>query len=395
MQDVAGLAWNNSADGLRGAEGVTEFRFISPCPRTPMLPGLEDSCVVAPNNEFPLYVYKPPHFDSAQYKHVILMVNGFDEPHSDLKLYYNDSCSFSRILNPDPATLSSEDKPFFSKTAFAFILVPIPFHYWRLPCAEAQPEHSVGELMKRHPQRLYLGFRQLMYDMLMLIDVLAGIRRMPSFTSSVFAEDDEVAFHVMGYSLGGLGALALFLCDRLLGRRVLHTCTLIASLLTMDQVTADHGVVADKHHRRRRVVFRTAFSKELLRAIGREYFAVSYPGLWKKHIDQHIPYALEHDPLLMDLFDRVVLDIQDYLDLQYIDDCWRSVNHRINYIFCSEDQIASEDDVRIALPHDVRREIREHSICHVDHEIAKSETWHHIAQEEGKLFARMIVDAMR
>ena len=227
------MVWNDKRYAKKFPfHSLSPVRFISPLPRG-TLRNDDTPRKIKDNNDFPIYYALPQDAKkkNRRTKHLIIMINGFDEKPAGQRLYYGRPNSLSQLLQH---TETEKTRKADVTGRFASVLLPIPFHHWRRPTYRPYDLLDPAHMIEENKIRLYLGFQQLMLDLNKLVnDVLQRRKR-------IYADhfDESLRIHLVGYSLGGLAALSFFLLDSLLNpdRRV-STCTLLASGVSLQNAS--------------------------------------------------------------------------------------------------------------------------------------------------------------
>jgi hypothetical protein len=190
---------------------LKHVEFETAAPRQPMPHRQETRELIEPNNFFPIYFQT--HDDTSTVDDATIVVNGFNEPgkikpEDWIEVYYNEEFGLC---------------PLFAKHGRPAVLLPISFHYWRMPqtplFASLTPEHVVS----MDPIRFYLGYRQLLLDLEKLARGLLGREMIEGLTIRASR------VHLVGFSLGGLGTLSAMLIQQLRNTNTFATCSLLFS----------------------------------------------------------------------------------------------------------------------------------------------------------------------
>lgn len=188
------------------------YPFVSPIPRSPILEPFETSNTILDNNEFPLLFYIPESAYNKPIENLIIVVNGFNEGGSLVRLYSDQNWGLAHLFGKPNRNAS-------------VVLIPIPFHYWRKPIGNEYYSHSLPSyLVYDNPIRFYLAYRQLMFE----IDAIHTIISNQNERFSQFFSPN-IAIHLFGFSLGGLAVLAALLRDQLNNTSKFSSCTLLNS----------------------------------------------------------------------------------------------------------------------------------------------------------------------
>ncbi len=167
-------------------------RFLSPDPRGRKDEWFISSEAAAKNNEFDIRFTFP--IVEGKQSDIVIILNGFGE--------YD-----WRVYTRDREGICSD---FAANQGIATVLLPMPFHFNRFSRVDYRkhpdwPRDLVGMIARKPARsRFWAGFTQALSD----IDKLVRLIRTQSeeFYSMHFDENTRV--HLMGYSLGGLGALS-------------------------------------------------------------------------------------------------------------------------------------------------------------------------------------------
>lgn len=347
---------NKYSDRFPKSFNFSEFKakiFTTGCIRSEIEDLSETLHTIDSNNHFKLY-FKIPELPKNDYDdHLFVLINGFNEPSGMMTLYYSSNHSLSRRF----ADLSGQNIGMGNgKLRYPSVLLPIPFHHWRRPVEGEYQEVDSETMIYNDPIRLYLGFRQLLYDA-------------QKFITDVKSERDEECYNellqpnptinILGYSIGGLGTLSVFLFNKLLDGPKFSKCFLLASgvnLLLTDWKAA-------KIH--------TEVKREL------DMFYYSSAHNWRETLNnpEYQFVSMEHDLLIEDLFERVVLG---YIgsDNQYkeIDKVWADNQSRINYVVCESDEVMYPELIKYCVPNKVvPKEI--HILKQASHWLAFNRIW--------------------
>lgn len=173
----------------------------------------ETATSVATNNRFKIEFFLPSVADGKKESHLVLMVNGFAEWNKDL--YHHPDFGLATL---------------FARRGFASVLLPIPFHFNRIPetprytkfsrrlaaqdgVKQEHPWYGMpAYIVRSNPERLYLGYRQIISDIVTLGEHVKGQENNAERASEFdhwFSKDTRI--HLLGYSLGGLGCVAALL----------------------------------------------------------------------------------------------------------------------------------------------------------------------------------------
>lgn len=194
--------------------------FKSYRPRRPLPLLQENPNDVEVNNRFPIEFHLSNLAESGQKERdLVIMVNGFAD-RTDL-LYTDSPVGFPHFLR---------------NRGIASVLMPIPFHFGRLPRTTfyrrvathlaRSEEISVDEawngipafIVRTRPERFYLGYRQLISDLRYLGSAIQHCKDKthPAY-DPMYEEwfDESTRIHLLGYSIGGLGCLAALVKSRM------------------------------------------------------------------------------------------------------------------------------------------------------------------------------------
>jgi hypothetical protein len=192
---------------------------VSQFPKPPDLPS-ETWDDVKANNQFPLWFSLPRGGRKAE-SHLVIMLNALNQ--RSRTLYDHDKLGLSAR---------------FAEHGIASVLLPLAFHFERWPDTAIFRELDIVHLILRDMIRFYWGYRQVLADVARLArDVREG--REPEY-KKWFSRDTKM--HLLGYSIGGLGALSVLMLDYVKRRNDFETCTLLcsgASLETLEPVRED------------------------------------------------------------------------------------------------------------------------------------------------------------
>ncbi len=200
------------------ARHLVQEDFESECPRAPHFNGemfRETEEDVAANNGFTLGFSLPSSAlsegDGVTEQHLVIILNGFDQP--SRTLYDSRSMGLHALL---------------ADRGIASVVLPLPFHFERWPRGSEHYEEIVKSplnLVLWSQDRFYLGYQQIISDIRQLErDVRIG--------ASPFYEkhfDSSTRIHLLGYSMGGLGAIAAVVRARLDAVPLYDSCILLAS----------------------------------------------------------------------------------------------------------------------------------------------------------------------
>jgi pimeloyl-ACP methyl ester carboxylesterase len=123
----------------------------------------------------------------------------------------------------------------FMEHGIASVLLPLTFHFERWPDTAIFRELDVVHLILRDMIRFYWAYRQVVADVARLArDVREG--RAAEY-KKWFKRDTKI--HLLGYSIGGLGALSVFMLDYMKRRNHFETCTLLCSGASFETLEPD------------------------------------------------------------------------------------------------------------------------------------------------------------
>lgn len=190
---------------------VETINFISPNPRRLLPKDEDDEETINRNNNFPIELIIPDDNRRSKKKNAMIIINGFNEPSRNaIKMYYSAKFGICQLLR---------------EHGISSVLLPIPFHYCRRPIKGAYqndaytPAHSID----KERIKFYLGYKQLVLDIRELALHLLGKGNL----FEVPCTFDKI--HLMGFSLGGLGALTSFILDQKHGENNITTSTMLFS----------------------------------------------------------------------------------------------------------------------------------------------------------------------
>lgn len=285
-------------------EELTPIDFDTGLERPP-LDDLETVEGINSNNHFPLWYFLPNRHQEAGRRHLVVMINGFDEKPASQRLYYGKDYSISRVLGGSTQNSSN------AKSSFSTVLLPIPFHHWRLPTIGELRKLDAAHLIARHKIRLFLGYQQLVHDADKLIgDVQTGNSE---FYSKNFGS--ETIIHLLGYSLGGLAALAIFLRDQIRGRPLrISTCSLLASGVSLPNASFK---LID-------------LDLDQIAAIKNYYVGAEF----REQLGSFVSMEDTDNKLIVDLFHKIVLGSNSLAehDANRIAEIWKQSKHQIPII---------------------------------------------------------------
>lgn len=331
----------------RFISGLDRRRFIrlwlhSGRYRDPIAERNEDAKTIKANNEFRLYFKIPNSFTQSSDRHLVLLINGYDEIPVMQSLYWSEDSSIIEWL-PNLASQMLQSSGADTKVAVG--LVPIPFHHWRRPVVGDYRDWTSSKMILFDPLRLYLGFNQLMYDLDELLLQLST--PVHDRYDTYFSGSTKV--HLLGYSLGGLAALSYFLKDGALGANKITSCHLLASgvdLRHIDFVAARvpinvtvkiRNYYSSFHNDVRyepRIESRSAAGKKV------PQFPILPKGKWKDDLAKYSKRNYPNDQFLLTMFERNILgyDIQND-ERTLLDDSWRKSNDRLFYYLPDLDEV--------------------------------------------------------
>lgn len=183
------------------------------------------------NSTFPVYFPKS-HF-KGESTDIIIVINGWLERQlSSLKLYESETWSLASQLCNEHIHLSTQ----LSRN-IACVFLPLPYHYWRLPVTTNHPDKEPAFCVYKQPELLFNSFCGIYDDIFNVIEAIGN-----HVARTYHCDAAQCRFHLLGYSLGGLASLGVFLADRKLSRR-LASCHLLASgvpLTGIEDISAIH-----------------------------------------------------------------------------------------------------------------------------------------------------------
>lgn len=359
------------------SKNYIKLKLNTGCFRKPLEYRKENEETIAANNSFDLYFSIPENFKSIEKNNLLVMTNGFNEIRNGLYLYFAKEYSITRLLTD---VLQKRSELANGSQNVAATLLPIPFHHWRRPLELFYREWDSATMISNDPLRLYLGFRQLIYDF-------------DRLQSQIFdkAIDDEyqkyfhhnTSIHLLGYSLGGLAALAAFIRDKVTGNSRIETCSLLASGVDLRYA----NFIKSKISRLATVIIRGYYavyydSNEL----EPEFYenGVEIPEYiryeasdWKKDKGKYNVEEREDDELIDYLFERLVLGYDKTTDpfTPKVDQVWTSHKKDIRYILCERDPILNFNKLDNCIPYTLEPD-QMHTMSGVnDHLLIRDPTW--------------------
>jgi Alpha/beta hydrolase family len=125
----------------------------------------------------------------------IIMINGFAED------------AYPKREGPvKPELYENHLAPVFTEEGFGCILLPLPFHFMRHDDGEDIDDYHAGPRNFRSKDRFYLGYNQVMKDVMALRQELLD----DYIEQGIMVDDEAHPVFLLGYSLGGMVALSSY-----------------------------------------------------------------------------------------------------------------------------------------------------------------------------------------
>jgi len=212
---------------------IIDYSFATGRKRAPDDSGLETIENIKPNNEFLVKFYLPSA-DSDKEKHIVIIINGFNEMSPDA--YHNDKRGVCKLL---------------ADRNIASVLIPISNHMNRMPKGVYPDEHEPKHLVTVNKDRFYEGYRQTIADiekLARLISTKSG-RDGKLTDGSKFSDffDSNTKIHLLGYSIGGLGVLSAFLKAYYEKENLYNSCILLSSGANFQSLHPEDVIGLDKN----------------------------------------------------------------------------------------------------------------------------------------------------
>lgn len=325
-------------------EELNEIEFVTAQQRYPLtrmgssLVAGETARIIKPNNRPSLLFYPKLKSKDTSPNHIFIFVNGFDEKALELFLYYNRELSLSKLISTSMAQHDTEIGN--GSTYSAFVLMPIPFHHWRRPIKGPYESLNSSQMIYDNAIRLYLGFEQFILD---TEDIIKRLCSKDQAFSPYSLGTPKI--HLVGYSIGGLGALCAFLRDRLNPTPSIATCHLLASGVNFSEI--DLSKVRFEEHQSGGKEMDFVAIKSLL-----DQFYLNHPMAWRSQlagIKRDVP---QDENLIFSLFERVVLGCYDKNSdtNNKIEKIWADNISSSQYLVCSNDMVMPQDKIANCVP---------------------------------------------
>lgn len=344
--------------------------FTTGCERFPIRGLDEDARTVKRNNKFPIFFNIPDEFKYAEKKHLIIFVNGFNEKNKQQLFYYSKEASLATHLENLNSKLIAGLQTGKIPLSISCGLLPVPFHHWRRPNPNAykfmretsRPYVFDNELLiNEQPLRLYLGFRQMLYDLRKIVLSIKTLEETSIFPSYF---DKDVKIHLIGYSMGGLATLSYLLLDRYLEEHHIDSCHLLLSGLGLKYIHAGEfkGFPILDINVLKRV---QAFYKDL------------GPN-WRNTVREFDSRKFDFDETIETLFDYLVLNSDSVSGQTFneIKEIWKRDSRSIQYYAGENDNVMLLEDFRKFIPNwHEGRDANAHLLKNVSHLLFWDKHW--------------------